>query len=572
MKAHNGHLPNIHMKKIFKALKLSSIVLLVMALFIACDKDFNTIESDVLGKDNANFNTDNSILQILAYNKKLDSLQINGLSSNLFGVFNDPAYGQTTASIITQATPNVFNPDFGDNAVIDSVILKVPYFNKVSADSPDDNGNEVYTIKDSLYGGAPVKLTVYRNNYFLRDFDPNSEFNEAQMYYSKADGSINNTDNFAINGDATINFDDHKSDIIYMQEQYVPSSETIVLKTTEGDEDVFDRQTPALRVKLDEDYWKATIFDKEDDPVLSNANNFRDYFRGLYFKAEAINGNGNMTFFNLSTANITIYYSKDSSIEGDRLQDTYTLNLNGNRLNTYINDYSIALANGDKTLGDEKLYLKGAEGSMAVIDLFSGIVDCDGTPETALDCFKKTYRELDANGNYLPQVNGNYPLKKLINEAHLVIYEDETAPNGGDSDYHKYDRIYAYDINNNIPTIDYSFDPTEDTTDPFNSKIINLGQRIKDDNGAAKYKIRLTEHLNNILLKDSTNTKLGLILSNNVNLTNSFKILESGDEVTEIPSTALLTPRGTVLFGTNVTGPNESKKMKLEIFFTEPNL
>ncbi len=572
MKAPEGICQITLMKKTFKALKFSSIVLLVMASFIACDKDFNTIESDVLGKDNANFNTDNSNLQIAAYNKKLAALQINGLSSHLFGVFNDPAYGQTTASIITQITPNVFNPNFGDNPVIDSVVLKVPYFNKVSADSPDDDGNEVYTIKDSLYGSAPIKLTVYRNNYFLRNFDPNSEFNETQLYYSKADGAINNTDNFAVTNDAVINFDDHKSDVIYMQEQFVPSSETHVLKTTEGDEAIFDRQTPALRVKLDEDYWKTTIFEKEGDPVLSNANNFRDYFRGLYFKAEAINGMGNMTFFNLSTANITIYYSKDSSIEGDRLQDTYTLNLNGNRLNTYINDYSVTLADGDDVLGDEKLYLKGAEGSMAIVDLFSGMVDCDGTSETALECFKKTYRALDANGDYLPQVNGNYPLKKLINEAHLVIYEHADADDGGDPDFHKYDRIYAYDISNNIPTIDYTFDPTEDTSDPVNSKIISLGHRIKDDNGNAKYKIRITEHLNNILLKDSTNTKLGLMLSNNVNITNSFKTLQSGSEVSEIPSTAQLTPRGTVLYGTNVTGPNASKKMKLEIFFTEPNL
>ncbi|MFD1161628.1 DUF4270 domain-containing protein [Hwangdonia seohaensis] len=555
------------MKNIFKALKFSSIFLLVMALFIACDKDFNTIESDVLGKDNANFNTNNLNLQILAYNKKLDSLQINNLSSNLFGVFNDPAYGLTTASIITQVTPSVSNPNFGDNPAIDSVVLKVPYFSKVSADSPDENGNEVYTIKDSLYGGAPIKLTVYRNNYFLRDFNPNSGFNETQRYFSNASSTMNS----ALDGNGVINFEDHKTDVIYEQDQYVPSSQTIVLKTTEGDQDVFDRQTPALRVHLDKDYWKTTIIDKQDDPVLSNANNFKDYFRGLYFKAEAINGSGNMVFFNMANANIVIYYSKDSTIDGDRLQDTFTINLTGIRLNTFVNDFNIALANGNKIDGDERLYLKGTEGSMAVVDLFNGMVDCDGTTETALDCFKKTYRKLDENGNYLPKVNGNYPLKKIINEAHLVIYEDETMPNGGNPDYHKYDRIYAYDIKNNAPTIDYVFDPTEDTSDPANSKIINLGQRITDDNGVSKYKIRLTEHLNNILLKDSTNTKLGLTLSTNVNLTSLSKILESADEVTEVPSTVLLAPRGTILYGNHQNVP-ENRKIKLEIFFTEPNL
>ncbi|WP_341216266.1 DUF4270 domain-containing protein, partial [uncultured Wocania sp.] len=412
------------MKKIFKALKFSSTFLLAMVILIACDKDFNTIESDVLGKDNANFNTDNLNLQILAYNKKLDSLQINGLSSNLFGVFNDPAYGQTTASIITQVTPSVSNPNFGDNPVIDSVILKVPYYSK--EDGTEEGSSEVkYTIKDSLYGGSPIKLTVYRNNYFLRGFNPNSEFNDTQNYYSNASSSTNS----ALDGTNVINFEAHKGEVIYELEQYVPSSKTIVLKTTEGNQDVFDRQVPALRVHLDKDYWKTIIFDKEDDPVLSNANNFKDYFRGLYFKAEAIDGKGNMTFFNLSTANITIYYSKDSSINGNKDQDTYTLNITGNRLNTFINDYSIPLSNGNKTLGDEKLYLKGAEGSMAIVDLFNGMVDSDNNGSkdmSALDYFKKTYRQLDENGDYLPKINGNFPLKKLINEAQLVIYEDET--------------------------------------------------------------------------------------------------------------------------------------------------
>ncbi|MCF7566937.1 DUF4270 domain-containing protein [Sabulilitoribacter arenilitoris] len=568
------------MKKTFKALKFSSIFLLVMALFIACDKDFNSIESDVLGKDNANFNTDSLNLQILAYNKKLNSLQINGLSSNLFGVFNDPAFGQTTASIITQITPNTFSPNFGDNPEIDSVVLSIPYYSK-QVGTEEGTTNIKYSIEDSLYGNSPVKLTIYRNNYFLRDFNPSSEFNETQNYFSNASASTNS----ALDGTNVINFEDHKGEMIYdyyddnEQKHYLPSGKAIILKSTEGEEEVVDRQVPALRVHLDKDYWKTVIIDKEGDPALSNTNNFRDYFRGLYFKAEPINGAGNMTFFNLSSANITIYYSKDSTVDGQRTQSNYSLNFTGNTLNTFINDYSIALTNGNKTTGDERLYLKGAEGSMAVVDLFGGeMVECEDesgviTMRTPLDCFKKTYRELDENGEYLPKVNGDFPLKRLINEAHLLIYEDENADNGGDPDFHKFDRLYAYDIKNNIPTIDYSLDPTgsqNTNSNPLNSKIFSLGQRITDNNGISKYKIRITEHLNNILLKDSTNTKLGLLLSTNVNLTNNFKILDSGDEVTETPAAAILTPRGTTLYGNHQNVP-ENRKMKLEIFFTEPN-
>ena len=548
------------MKKTIKALKLPSIFLLILVSFIACDKDFTVIESDVLGKENSNFETNTLNIPILAYNKKLESLQINGLSSNLFGVFNDPAFGQTTASIITQITPISFNPNFDTDPVIDSVVFKIPYYSRVIGN--DTEGNAIYTIQDSLYGESEIRLMLYENNYFLRDFDPNSETNEAQNYYSKADGAINNTDNFALNGSSIINFDDQKG-VLLKDTTFVPISDPVILKSLDAaDDEVIQRQVPALRFKLDKAFWTSLIIDKEDDVVLSNANNFKNYFRGLYLKAEAVNDDGSMVLLNTTSpdANITIYYTSGET--DTRTQSTYAFNFNGNRLNTFINNYNlVTLEDGDKNLGDEKLYLKGTEGSMAVVDLFED--------QSALDNFINEYRIADGSGGYLKDAaTGDFILKKLINEAQLVVYEDETALNGGDEDFHAYDRIYAYDITNNIPTVDYFIDPSENAQEPFKSKVINLGQRIKDANNNFKYKIRLTQHINNILLKDSTNIKIGLVLSTNVNSTNNADILQSNDNVTAIPAASLLTPRGTVLYGTNAS--DENKKMKLNIFFTEP--
>ncbi len=547
------------MKNTYKALKLSSAVLLIMFSFIACDKDFNTIDSDVLGKDNSNFITDDGIVSVTAYNKKLSALRINGLSSNLLGFFDDPAFGQTTASVVAQVTPTSFNPNFGDNVEIDSVVLKIPYFSKIDADnSPDAEGNEVYTIKDSLYGSASIKLTVYQNNYFLRDFNPDPDIEGAQNYYSMSDITTTGTDNFAVTESSAINFDNHKGSVIYENPTFLPTSDVIKTTTGEGESATTTRSAPAFRVFLDNDFWKATIIDKEDDAVLSNANNFNDYFRGLYFKAEAIGGDGNMILldFGSTDANITIYYTKDSSTEGERTESTYTLNFTGNRLNTFINDYSpITLLDGDKDLGDEKLYLKGAAGSMAVIDLFS---------EEDLETLRREYRDNDGDGDPI----------KLINEAQLIIYEDTDALNSA-ADYHEFDRIYAYDVNNNIPLIDYQVDRSnlsENTADPFNSIIVHLGQRKdKDDNGIFKYKIRITEHINNLIFQDSTNTKIGLALSSNVNITTTAPILNSNDDVTTVPATSILTPRGTILYGSNVAPEDEAKKMRLEIFFTDPN-
>jgi len=554
------------MKKIFKTLKFSSIALFALVLFNACDKDFNIIESDVLGKDNASFDSSNESLQISAYNKKLEALQINNLASNFLGVFNDPIYGQTVASIITQVTPATFDPDFGTNPTIDEIILNIPYFNTITG--TDESGNPVYTL-DSLYGNssAKIKLSIYHNNYFLRDFNPEPSIDN-QNYYSNADSGMNSV----LDGTNTINFDDQIVELI-QEEEFLPSADAIITTTGTGEDAVDTRSEPALKLTLKNDdsntnFWTRTILDKEGDAVLSNANNFRDYFRGLYFKAEAINGDGSMILLNFANANITIHYSKDSSVANERTQATYVLNFSGNRLNTFINDYNlVTLTDGDPNLGDEKLYLKGAEGSMAVVDLFGPYIDSNSNNiHDGLDALREEYRDDNGQGDPI----------KLINLAQLVVYEDNIMlsppKDSNGNDYSTFDRIYAYDVKNNIPLIDYSLDQSENQADFFNSRIIHLGQRLdKDGDGIFKYKIRITEHLNNLIFNDSTNTKIGLTLSNNVNYTTNAEILNSGDIVTSIPASALLTARGTVLHGSNENVP-DGKRMKLEIFSTEPNL
>ncbi|MFI1772839.1 DUF4270 domain-containing protein [Thalassobellus citreus] len=529
------------MKKIIKALKLPITFILILISFIACDKDFTVIESDVLGKENSNFLTDSVYLPISAYNKKLDSLQVNGLSSNLLGFFNDPAYGKTTANIVAQITPTTFNPDFGKNTKIESVVLTIPYFSRAITDS-------TYTINDSLYGNSPIKLSIYKNDYFLRDFDPNSTLGTSQKYYSKSDGTV-------LNGTSVINFEDHKSDIIFEDDSFTPSNKRISLDDTDADGNTTTTySTPAFKTELDTLFWRNTIINKQDDPVLSNASNFNNYFRGLYFKAEAINDEGNMILLNLASteANIIINYSKDSSVAGERTQATYQLNFTGNKINTFTTDYNlVTLQNGNKISGDEKLYLKGT-GSMAIVNLFKD--------QSAFDNFINDYRISDGNGGFIKQDNtDDYKLKRLINDVFLIVYEDEDINIGSYSnEFHKYDRIYAYDIKNNQSTIDYQIDPID-------SKLISLSQR---DTILGKYKIRLTEYLNNILLRDSINTKIGLVLSNNVNYTNNAEILSSDDDVTGVPAAAIISPRGTILHGSNSN--NDDKKLKLKIFYTEP--
>lgn len=529
------------MKKILKALKLSSILMIVILSFVACDKDFNTLGSDIIG--DKNFQTKSVSFSATSYNKKINPIVTNGLPANLLGIYNDPVYGTTTANVVSQLQATSFSVDFGANVVVDSVILSIPYFNKVAEDSPDSAGNTVYSISDSVYGDYPIKLSLYRINYFLRNFNPDTEFDDPQYYYS--------------NDNTTIDFDSHIESLIYENDAFYPTSEEIqltVFNSETGEFDEGEKLTPRLRAHLDEDYWKTIILDKEDQPEISNANNFTNYFRGVYFKTEAVNPDGHMTLLDLSNtnANITIHYSFDSEIIEGRDVAEYVMLFSGTRLNTFQNNFNFPLIDGDESLGDEKLYIKGGEGSIAIVDLFGNVDNDNNGMSDELEDFKSQ--------------KDNW----LINEANLIFYEDQSmfSPN---EDFHKYDRIYLYDLNNNIPITDYNFDGTVNDSDPVNSRIFHLGQRFVDENGAARFKIRVTEHINRLLQTDSTNTKLGLVLSTNVNLSQNTRIKDSENEILDvIPVGSVLNPKGTILLGSNPSVPAD-KRVQLEIFYTEPD-
>lgn len=556
------------MKKTFKALKFSAAFVFVLTGFVACDKEFTELDSAVLGKDNANFSTNSYEIPIVAYNKKTESVQVNGLSSYLLGVFNDPAYGQTTASIVTQVTPSSYDPDFGDNPEITSVVLTIPYYSRIN--NYDEDGNAEYTIQDSLYGdyaGAvkPFKLSIYKNDYFLRDTDLDGV--SAQKYYSYSDGS---SDNMVYNGSSIINFDNLKEQLIYGPVNVTPSNSVIITVTDAGtDDELTTRSAPAYKVELDTEFWTNLIINKEGGAELSNINNFKNYFRGLFFKAEAIDDDGNMVLLNMASteANIVINYNYDSTTVDETLEGTYTLSFTGNTLNTFVNSITeVTLADGDETNGDQTLYLKGSGNSMAVVDLFED----DAAKKDFLDSFR-----IPSGDDYEKDEDGNYVLNRLVNDAQLVVTENEVMhafpDDSNGKNYSHFDRIYAYDVNNSQSTIDYQFDPIESSTDPFNSKIISLGQRVIDENGNYKYKIRLTEHLNNILVNDSTNTKIGLVLSTNVNYITNAEVADSDTEdVTNVPAASVITPRGTVLYGSNESVDDE-KIMKFKVFYTEPN-
>ena len=320
-----------------------------------------------------------------------------------------------------------------------------------------------------------------------------------QLYYSDMSTGIDNINPGLLEGIELTVSPEPGSDNI---ENFIPSDEQIILTNPTGD--LIGRLTPSLRIKFDTDYWFNKIIAMEGQPELSNLNNFRDYFRGIYIKAESTSSVGNMTLLNLAdaNANITLYYTRldENSEDNERIEGTYVLNFTGNRVNFVSNDFTIP--DGNETTGDENLFIKGGQGSIAEIKLFNGEdIDDDNTTDNAFETFKKEFVETDEEGNFVS-------IKKLVNEANLVFYVNQAEVNGNEPD-----RIYIYDTENEIFLEDYDRD-FANTTSPVFSRTSHLGplQRVDDevDGEGIKYKIRITEHINNLLLSDSTNVKTGL--------------------------------------------------------------
>jgi hypothetical protein len=157
----------------------------------------------------------------------------------------------------------------------------------------------------------------------------------------------------------------------------------------------------------------------------------------------------------------------------------------------------------------------------------------------------------------------------LINEANLSIYidKDMLSSSGGIIEP---SRLYLYDIKNKAPVIDYFVDNSAGPK-PYQNKVVHGGLiQLDEDKNGLMYKIRMSEHIKNIVRKDSTNTKLGLVVSSDINNTINIEV-EDSDFMTFTPNSSAINPLGTVLIGPSPSAENYDKRMRLNIFYTEVN-
>ena len=308
---------------------------------------------------------------------------------------------------------------------------------------------------------------------------------------------------------------------------------------------------PALRVNLNKDYFQQKIMDKEGSAELSSMSNFYDYFRGLMFKAEPRGNTGSMILFDFSRsdAGIKLYYSYEDETENDEGEtiaekaiDSLGIRFGANIVNTFEGEYPAEL---QENIGSnsENLYLEGGEGMIGVIELFN-----DGDLE-------------DLKSENL-----------IVNEANLEFYINKDLMNGATTPK----RLYLYDINNNSVLVDYG-DLNSRSNDPLNARtIFSSLPETNESTGETKYTLRITQHVINLIENGTTNVRLGVVITSNIEQLANVSVREStpelsGDNNLEmVPASSTITPEGVVFYGSNAS--NEDTRLKLRVYYTATDL
>lgn len=539
----------------FKKILLAASVILLYS----CDKDYNVVGSDLIGDNGFDYEIYDS--NVIAYNQKITPVASNNLALNALGIYDDPAFGTNTANFVTQVNLSSYAPTIGEEAVIDSVVMTIPYFSHVEKVNTD--GSSTF-ILDSISGSTDgkLKLSVYESGYYLKAYDPNSQFQDQQLYYTNENSTVDNLKGTLLNdaADQTEN-----GQFFFNKKQIV-----ITTKDTVTDKETKTYRKPEMRLHLNKDYFQNKILNASASN-LASANAFNNYFRGLYFKVEKSGASpSNMALLNFkdTESKITIYYKAKtaSTTDDEKIKEAknIAISLTGNTIslqeesNPSIN-YSNATntANINTVTGDDKLYLRGGQGSMAILELFS----------------KTDQIGYDANGNLtgangvsdeLDDLRQRYKNNELlINEANLTFYIDTELMKNSDEP----NRIYLYDLTNKQALIDIIEPSLFDGI---------LTKNTTTEKGIS-YKVRITDQIRNLVKNtDSTNVKLGLVVTQSIaalsfnKLKTPITIPNTDVVIPQVPQGSVMNNRGTILYG-GTTNVDSTKRLKLQIYYTKPN-
>jgi len=549
------------LKEFVVVLKYLGVASGILAGIISCENDFRNVGVSIV--DNNIFSTKDTVLEVITYSKEIERNQTNGLSNYLLGAQRDDIFGKLEASIVAQLSLTETNPEFGTNAVLDSVIVDIPYL--ATRNGTHENNSPNFDL-DSVWtsGDKSIQLNVFELGTYLNLVDSENP-TETKKYYSDDIFLKVNSGNPLFSGLIVPS----AVDTMLLVNRYKYPNYPNLLPKNLYTTDTIKRTDikPSLKIPLDKEQIKTIIQDNATGSDFASNANFQHFFRGLYLEAlESTETDASLMTLSVSDATMTLYYSNDvvededtdedldgNGITGEsgvtvRTPQSLAFPLSGVKANLYDRDYSgdlvesyISSGAANEITGEEIIFTQGAGGVLSVIKLFGE----------------------DANSNEIPDELEFLREKEkqwLINDAQLVFYiNPDNATNWTP------ERLYLYNTGVEDDTDGEEYDTQIIDAMPTSVGFLD-GTLVRDENDEPeKYVFHITDFLSEIIKTDTEYELYDLALK----VYNEYDSPDSQSTTDTIVANINTNPKGIVLNGNLPV--SEENRIKLEIFYSEKN-
>lgn len=313
-----------HILKTQKFNKLfKTLIFGVLVVFGAsCSKTTENIGNGLLSDSDHIGVAFTDTLHIACHSMRIDSMPTQGASSALLGSMMDPVMGLTNAGFITQLHLSSTNQYFGDDPIIDSVVLQL-YINGYYGDTATWQTVHVYELAEALVDSAD--------------------------YYQFSDVAVEPND--LANG-----------------YQFLPHPYTT--GAVVGDDTLTQS---VLRIPLSVSLGER--FASADSTVFSSSEAFKTYFNGLKVCCESVASGGSIISFNPTSNTMTqlqVYYRETP--DANPMRYYFYITSEDVYFNQSLHDYTLGspefvqqVLDGQTNLGQQQLYLQTMGGVRVVL-------------------------------------------------------------------------------------------------------------------------------------------------------------------------------------------------------------
>jgi len=288
-----------------------TLALLTCIFFNACNNQASEIGLDLIGNPVDTEFTDTITVQ--AYSMLEDTINTTNTSANIVGHLSDPVFGNSRAGIYTQLALGGSSVNFGQNPVIDSVIL---------------------TLQISDYYGDTNSLVSFRVHQLTESLTSGT------TYHQTSTASYDPTPlNYSLTG------------------QSLKPNLSVVVDTS--------LLSAHLRIRLSQQFGQYLLNHQNDLNY-----NLQDFLKGLYIEAVAHTGSrGYMVIANMTSAltGLTLYYHNQ---ESQNMRYSMACTDKCVRFTHIDHDYAASTSadfvqevlQGQHNIGREVLYVQGGGG------------------------------------------------------------------------------------------------------------------------------------------------------------------------------------------------------------------